>query len=144
MIITKSHTESDSEFSWCPLQWRHNWPDGVSNHQPHDCLLNRLLRRRSKKKIKAPRHWPLRGNSPETGEFPAQMASNAENVSNWWRHHEPCYHCWPRGLVWRQAAAPRMTSWKLSIFTLYQFIYNNVLFYDFLLLWLHLKFGVNI
>ena len=27
------------------------------------------------------------GNSPETGEFPAQMASYAENVSIWWRHH---------------------------------------------------------
>ena len=27
------------------------------------------------------------GNSPETGEFPAQMASIAENVSIWWRHH---------------------------------------------------------
>ena len=26
------------------------------------------------------------GNSPGTGEFPAQMASNAENVSIWWRH----------------------------------------------------------
>ena len=24
---------------------------------------------------------------PGTGEFPAQMASNAENVSIWWRHH---------------------------------------------------------
>ena len=23
------------------LQWRHNGCDGVSNHQPHDCLLNR-------------------------------------------------------------------------------------------------------
>ena len=29
------------------------------------------------------------GNSPETGEFPAQRASNAENVSIWWRHHAP-------------------------------------------------------
>ena len=28
------------------------------------------------------------GNSQVTGEFPAQMASNAENVSIWWRHHE--------------------------------------------------------
>ena len=27
------------------------------------------------------------GNSPVTGEFPAQMASNAENVSIWWRHN---------------------------------------------------------
>ena len=25
--------------------------------------------------------------SPVTGEFPAQMASNAENLSIWWRHH---------------------------------------------------------
>ena len=27
-------------------------------------------------------------NSPVTGELPAQMASNAENVYIWWRHHE--------------------------------------------------------
>ena len=40
-----------------------------------------------KKNIKAPRHWPLCGNSPGTGEFPAQMASNVENGSIWWRHH---------------------------------------------------------
>ena len=26
------------------------------------------------------------GNSPGTGEFPAQKASNPENVSIWWRH----------------------------------------------------------
>ena len=28
------------------------------------------------------------GNSPVTDEFPAQMASNGENVSIWWRHHD--------------------------------------------------------
>ena len=28
------------------------------------------------------------GNSPVTGEFLAQMASNAENDSIWWRHHD--------------------------------------------------------
>ena len=27
-------------------------------------------------------------NSPVTGEFPAQRASNVENVSIWWCHHE--------------------------------------------------------
>ena len=27
------------------------------------------------------------GTSPGTGEFPTEMASNAENVSIWWRHH---------------------------------------------------------
>ena len=30
---------------------------------------------------------PLWGNSPVTGEFPAQRASNTENVSIWWCHH---------------------------------------------------------
>ena len=28
------------------------------------------------------------GNSPVTGEFPSQTASNAENVSVWLRHHD--------------------------------------------------------
>ena len=69
------------------LWWRHNDHDGVSNHQPHDCLLNRLFRRRSKKTSKLRVTGLCVGNSPGTGEFPAQRASNAENVSIWWRHH---------------------------------------------------------
>ena len=80
-----------SRVAWRPfdsiLLWRHNGHDSVSNHQPHDCLLNRLFRRRSKKtsKLRVTGLWA--GNSPGTGEFPAPMASNAENVSIWWRHH---------------------------------------------------------
>ena len=54
-----------------------------------------------KENIKALYHWPLCGNSPVTGEFPAQMASNPENASIWWRHndkfsmswHEDGFHC---------------------------------------------------
>ena len=34
------------------LQWRHNGRNGISNHQPHDCLLNRLFRLRSNKTSK--------------------------------------------------------------------------------------------
>ena len=34
------------------LRWHHDEGDGVSNHQHHDCLLNRLFRRRSKKTSK--------------------------------------------------------------------------------------------
>ena len=75
---------------WPTLRWRHNVHDGVSNHQPHDCLFNRLFRRRSKKTSKLRVTGVCVGNSPGTGEFPAQMASNAENVSIWWRHHEGC------------------------------------------------------
>ena len=40
-----------------------------------------------KENIKALRHWPLCGEFTGTGEFPAQRASYAENVSIWWRHH---------------------------------------------------------
>ena len=69
------------------LLLRHNGRDGVSNHQPHDCLLNLPFRRRSKKTPKLRVTGLCGGNSPETGEFPAQRASNAENVSIWWRHH---------------------------------------------------------
>ena len=70
-----------------PLRWRHNGRDGVSNHQPHYCLLNRLFRRRSKKTLKLDVPGLCAGNSPGSGEFPAQMASDAENVSISWRHH---------------------------------------------------------
>ena len=69
-----------------PLQWRQNGRDSVSNHQPHDCLLNRLFRRRSKKTSKLRVTGLCVGNSPGTDEFPAQRVSDAENVSIWWRH----------------------------------------------------------
>ena len=69
------------------LHWRHNDHDGVSNHQPHGCLLNRLFGGRSEKTSKLRVTGLCVGNSPGTGEFPAQRASYAENVSIWWRHH---------------------------------------------------------
>ena len=73
-----------------PLHLRNNERDGVSIHQPHDCLLNCLLRLRWKKASKLRVTGLCVGNSPVTGEFPAQMASNAENASIWWRHHVCC------------------------------------------------------
>ena len=69
------------------LQWRHNEHDGVLNHGRLDCLFNRLFRRRSKKTSKLRVNGLCVGNSPVTSEIPAQRASNAENVSIWWRHH---------------------------------------------------------
>ena len=70
-----------------PLLWRHNGRDGIWNHQPHDCLLSRLFRCRSKKTSKLRVTGLFVGNSPVTGEFPPQMASDVENASIWWRHH---------------------------------------------------------
>ena len=97
------------------LQWHHNERRGISNNQHFDSnaenasiwwrhhvhytdvimatiasqinSLNRLFRRRSKKISKLRVTGLCVGNSPEISEIPAQMASNAENVSIWWRHH---------------------------------------------------------
>ena len=69
------------------IQWRHNGRGGVSNHHPDNCSLNCLFIRRSKKTSKLLVTGLCAGNSPATGEFPAQRASNAKDVSIWWRHH---------------------------------------------------------
>ena len=70
------------------LQWRNNERGGASNQQLHDCLLNRLFRRRPKKTSKFCATGLCEGNSLVTGEIPAQMASNAGNGSIWWRHND--------------------------------------------------------
>ena len=65
------------------LLWRHNGRDDVSNH---DCLLNRSLRRRSKKT------WKLRviglceGNLPVMDGFPHKGPITRKKVSIRWRH----------------------------------------------------------
>ena len=65
-------------------RWRLKSP---ASCEPHDCLLNVYSRCRSKKTSKLRVTGLCAGNSPVTGEFPAQMVSNAENVYIWWLHH---------------------------------------------------------
>ena len=60
------------------LPWCHNKVHGVSNHQHPDCLLSRLLRRRSKKTPKRRLTGLFEGKPRVTGGFPSQRASNAE------------------------------------------------------------------
>ena len=94
VVFTFKLCITDTTNSKFRLQWRHNEGDSTSTHRPHDCLLNGLFRRSSMKT------WKLRvtglcaGNSPGTCEFPAQMISNAEDVSIWWHHH--AQHKWLR------------------------------------------------
>ena len=84
-MLKYSYNWMNTAFS---LQWHHNERDGVSNNQPHDCLLNRLFKALIKNKTPKLRVTGLsEGNSPVTDE-PAQMASNAKHVSIWWRHHD--------------------------------------------------------
>ena len=89
MADTISHRRLSQNLFWClrinceytmhwnrkvitPLQWRHNEHDGIANHQPHNCLLKRLFGCRSKKTSKLCVTGLCAGNSPVTGEFPAQ------------------------------------------------------------------------
>ena len=54
---------------------------------------------RSKKTSKLRVTGLCAGNSPVTGDFPAQRDSDAKNVSIWWRHHDfsgPTY--WDTGI----------------------------------------------
>ena len=80
------------------LQWRHNGRGGLiivywivysgADHRKHQSSASLAF-------VRGIHRWPVKlrvtglctGNSPVTGEFPAQMASNAEYVSIWWRHH---------------------------------------------------------
>ena len=65
--------------SWWP-RWRLKSPAWRLFTQP-------FIQMQINEDIKAPRQWPLCGEFTGTGEFHAQRASYAENVSIWWRHH---------------------------------------------------------
>ena len=72
-VIVTAYIEFNGDVT---LQWRHNERDGVSNHQPHDFLLNNLFRRRPKKTsnvrvtglcvgnlpVNSPHKWPVTRN----------------------------------------------------------------------------------
>ena len=93
-----------------PLQWRHNGRDGVSNHQRHDCLLNRLFRRRSKKTsklritglcVRGIHRSPV--NSPHKGPVTRRMFPFEDVImlcyvllwfsNNWFYPHPPTSTC---------------------------------------------------
>ena len=116
------------------LQWRHNERDGVSNHQLHDCLFKRLFRRRSKKTSKLRVTGLCEGNSSVTGDFPAQRASNAENVSIWWRHHDMMTSWYDKLSILLALCAriyqwmhkgPVMRSFDISCYGILNNIFNN-------------------
>ena len=68
-------------------------------------------RRRSKKTSKLRATGLCQGNSPVTSEFPAQRASNAENVSILWRHHH-------RARMTPYGASHRRSHWfKIMVWT---------------------------
>ena len=105
--------------------------------QPNDCLLNRLFRRRSKKTSKPRVTGLCAGNSPGTGEFPAQRASNAANVSICLLHHA---HRLVRKdkvdkvcVTGNDDVERRLTRWYLKLYATH--FYQNIFFSNTLTIW---------
>ena len=71
-VFSDKQSNQNANLAISTSQWHHNERDGISIHQPHDCLLNCLFKVQIKENIKALRHWPL------WGEF---------TIFIWWRHH---------------------------------------------------------
>ena len=65
-----------------PLQWCHNEHDGVSNHWRLDGLLNRLVRRKSRKTSK------LRVTGPLWGEFTSHRLFSFDDVIMHKKNHK--------------------------------------------------------
>ena len=96
------------------LQWRHNGRDNVSNHQPHDCLLNRLFRRRSKNTSKRVTGL-CAGNSPEFNEDRWIPRTNGQL-------HGKCFHLmtssWSTWITMTCCTChDRMLSWRVLHFS---------------------------
>ena len=59
------------------------------------------------------------GNEPVTGEFPAQRANNAENVSLLWRHHDHCSNrnwLYVRILIHKRHPISHPDGWAIGAF----------------------------
>ena len=113
------------------LQWCHNERYSVSNH-----------RRINYSKLRVT--GLCVGNSPVTDEFPAQRASNAENVSIWWRHHvinyaffevkawycsEITYHmskCWSSSQTFDGDAVEHLRFWSKMVYAMGCFIMVSI------------------
>ena len=97
-------------FSWSNEEFRNNialtsqWPRWRLKSPASRLFTQRFIQTQIKENIKAPRHWPLCGEFTGTGEFPAQRASYAKNVSIWWRHHDITDMCYDTFLFWIKIA----------------------------------------
>ena len=101
------------------LHWCHNDRDDVSNHQPHDCLLSRLFRRRSKKRqssaslafVRGIHRWPV--NSPHKGPVTRKMFPFDDVITN--KIHQNTIKCKPCVIKGYTACIERVmlpTGWR--------------------------------
>ena len=103
------------------------WQGGDHRVSPVSVKLpEEYIQAQIKENIKAPRRWPLCGEF--TGDFPVHMASDAENVSNWWRHHDLEYAvhdeittstCFPRPLC--KVSTVQCPAWRTNDIQIWRF-----------------------
>ena len=86
MVLNFRGKGGESQFT---LHWCHNDHEGVSNHQPHGCLLNRIFGRRSKKTSNLRVTGHCAGNSPgpvnslHKGPVTRKMFPFDDVIMNW-------------------------------------------------------------
>ena len=98
----------------CTLQWRHNGHQITSLTIVYSTIYSGADQRKTSELHVT---GLCVGNSPGTGEFLAQMASNAENVSIWWRHHDISWDglCYPRFPGSQQDVSPSFFLYTMGI-----------------------------
>ena len=90
------------------LQWRHNEQSGVSNHQPHECLLNRFIQGADERKLPSSaslaffrgiHQWPV--NSLHKGPVTRKMFpfDDVIMLHAWIKSKWNIFHGW-YGCVW--------------------------------------------
>ena len=75
------HSQQYALMNWLSITVTSQWASRRLKPPASPLLTQPFIQAKIKGYIKAPRHWPLCRESPVTGEFPTQKASNAENVS---------------------------------------------------------------
>ena len=91
-VINKYSMEDYDSFKYCSsLWWRHNDHDSVSNHQPHECLFNRLFRSKKTSKLRVTGlcvgNSPGPVNSPHEGPVTRKMFP-FDDVIMWSTNHK--------------------------------------------------------
>ena len=123
-ILDDNPTTNKASFTHLyPLQWRHNDHGGVSNHQPHGCLLNRLFRHRSKKTSKlrvtglCVGNSPGPVNSPHKGPVTRKMFPFDDTIMK--LDNRLVYHNQWKDPVWKkgdQTSRQEFMFWSVKIF----------------------------
>ena len=77
---------------WGPFSFAlTHYSDVITGAMAYRLFTQPFVQAQIKQNIKTPPRGHCKRNSPGTGEFLSQRASDAENVSTWWRHHATKY-----------------------------------------------------